>query len=105
MRKTPQVFVLQRLPVLILRFPDPDEAEFHNSGHSSRDLHASSIPPKAFEIIELSGFSVEKVNNEIAVIQQDPLRAAISLDADRTASKLFLELLAYLVSDGLHLSL
>ena len=55
-----------------------------------REFYFAGVAPEAGEVVELAGLAVKDVNDEIAVIEQDPLGGVIALDANGPPLKLFL---------------
>src|SRR5712692_8273283 len=67
------------------------------------DVYALGVAPKTLEIVIGAGARREDVNQEVAIIHQDPLRVFVAFDADREVAVL-LQLEADLIGDSLDLA-
>src|SRR6185369_4478102 len=74
------------------------------AGEFSRQLHSLRLAPQTLEVVKLSRLLLEDMDHEIAVVQQNPLRGFVALNA-RGGFAGFLELVVNSVGDRLHLSL
>jgi hypothetical protein len=65
-----------------------------------RDIDIPGVPPESFEVVVTSGPVEKNMNNEVAVVHQDPLGVLVSLDTDRQVAAL-LEPEMDLIGNGL----
>ena len=112
MRKTLEILILEHEHSLyLLVFPTQTKRNFMTRDRPDgriidrREVAPSGISPETSEIVEIAGVAVEKMNDEIAVIEQHPLGGVVAFDADRAAIRARFELFVDLVSDRLNLPL
>src|SRR5436309_36608 len=72
------------------------------ASHIRRQRNSLGVPPQSFEVIESARLVLEDMDDEVAVINQYPLRSIVALDAQSLCALLF-QLLDDLVRNGLHL--
>src|SRR6185503_9022159 len=106
-RKTLQVIVLKRLPILVAGLSNPDESKPHRQRlvgglpHTFRQINFPGIAPETLEIVKIASLGVKEVNDEITVIEQHPFCCTVSFDPHRPSPKLLLELIVNPIGDRL----
>src|SRR5262245_27635702 len=105
----PRDVILAKLRDLrVFRLSDPNRPKLHTRAALLKRALADQVtgvtplsgPPQAFQIVELSRASGKNVNDEVDVVQQNPLAFGVPLDVQR-ADTLFFESFFNMVRNGL----
>src|SRR6188768_3823707 len=100
-RKTLQVIVLKRLPILIAGLSHPDESKPHRQllmsslSHTFRQIHFPGVTPETLEIVKIASLGIKEMDDEVTIIKQHPFCCAVAFDPDRPPPKLLLKLFIY----------
>jgi hypothetical protein len=87
----------------VLGFADEVEVGFQR-GLLRGDFDELGAAPEAFEAVIFAGFGREDVDEEVAIVGEDPLGLFVAFDADGQFAGVLLELEADFIGDGLDLA-